>query len=165
VIGHRPRCLLAGFPLRHVVITIESCPLRRNEEALIAGSKLNTTIAHRRRGCMVVQRLQASTLLLRWSSGPLQGGKNQVEPRLEHDPSFASDSPHNGILCVVLALIGVSTLPHVRCATCRASIQRTLTGQELSLVLRPAYKYKHANMHALTVHKAPAGGPKAPPSA
>lgn len=90
---------------------------------------------------------QASMLLLRLSSGPLQGGKNQVEPRLEHDPSFASDSPHNGILCVVLALTGVSTLPHVRCATCRASIQRNLTGQELSLVLRTAYKYKHARVH------------------
>jgi hypothetical protein len=56
---------------------------------------------------MVVQRHQASTLMLRWSSGPLQGGKNEVEPCLEHDPSFASDSPHNGILCVVLALMGV----------------------------------------------------------
>jgi hypothetical protein len=72
-----------------------------------------------------------------------------VEPRLEHGPSFASDSPHNGILCVVLALIGVLTLPHVRCATCRASIQRILTGQQRSLVLQPAYNYKHAKMYVL----------------
>lgn len=65
-----------------------------------------------------------------------------MEPRLEHDPSFASDSPHNGIWCVVLALIGVLTLPHVRSATCKASIQRILTGQQLSMLLQAAYKYK-----------------------
>ena len=72
-----------------------------------------------------------------------------MEPHLEHDPSFASDRPHNGILCVVLALIGVLTLPHMRCATCRASIQRILTGQQQSLVLQPAYNYKYAKMYAL----------------
>lgn len=72
-----------------------------------------------------------------------------MDPRAEHDPSFASDNPHNGSLCVVLALIGVLTLPHARCATCKASIQRILTGQQLSLVLQSAYNYKHANMHAL----------------
>lgn len=73
----------------------------------------------------------------------------EVEPRLEHDPSFASDNPYNGILCVVLALIGVLTLPHVRCATCKASTQRILTGLPPSLVLRAAYNCKHAKMHAL----------------
>ena len=88
------------------MIKMGGCQPHPNEEALIIGSELNTTIVHRRRGCMVVQRHQASTLLLQWSSGPLQGGKNQVEPRLKHDPSFASDTPHNGILCVVLALMG-----------------------------------------------------------
>lgn len=72
-----------------------------------------------------------------------------MEPRLEHVPSMASDHPHNGTWCVVLALIGVLTLPHARCATCRASIQRILTGQQLSLVLQAAYKYKHAKMHTL----------------
>lgn len=73
----------------------------------------------------------------------------EVEPRLEHDPCFASDNPHNGNLCVVLALIGVSTLAREWCATCRASIQRILTGLSPSLVLRVAYNYKHAKMHAL----------------
>lgn len=69
--------------------------------------------------------------------------------RVEHVPSMASDDPLNGTLCVVLALSGMSTLPHARCATCRASVQRILTGQQLSLVLQAAYNYKHANMHAL----------------
>ncbi len=72
-----------------------------------------------------------------------------MEPRLKHVPTMASDNPLNGILCVVLALIGVLTLPHLRCATCRASIQRILTGQQVSLVLQVAYNYKHAKMHAL----------------
>ena len=72
-----------------------------------------------------------------------------MEPRFGHVPSIVSDHPHNGTWCVVLALTGVSTLPHVRCATCKASIQRILTGQQPSLVLQTAYRYKYARMHTL----------------
>lgn len=73
-----------------------------------------------------------------------------MEPRFGHVPSIASDHPPpNEPWCAVLALIGVSTLPHVRCATCKASVQRIVTGQQLSLVLQTAYRYKHARMHTL----------------
>lgn len=57
MIGHGSRRLVAGFLLQPVMIDMGSCHLRPNEEALIAGSELNTMDAYRRQGCMVVQRL------------------------------------------------------------------------------------------------------------